>query len=72
MPLDPAKIRSRREKLGLTQPQAARLAGLTTWQHWQKLELGRTPNPRADTLAAVARVLGCRAEDLLTGGGAKN
>ncbi len=58
-----AKIRRRREKLGLTQTQAAELMGCTQ-QYWSGLENNRT-DPRITTLLPVAAVLGCRLSVLL-------
>jgi transcriptional regulator with XRE-family HTH domain len=65
MSLNKERIKALREKLGLTQDEAARLAGFTSRQAWNNLEGGAVPNPRADTLAKVAKALGCRMEDLL-------
>lgn len=60
-----ADIKTRRRDLGLTQTQAARLAGWPTQQQWANVENGKRPNPRIDTLAKVARVLRCKVADLL-------
>jgi transcriptional regulator with XRE-family HTH domain len=60
-----AEIKRRREAAGITQAEAARLAGWKSQQHWRNVESGRSPNPRVMTLFAVAKVLGCRVRDLL-------
>jgi len=50
-----AAVRDRREALGLSIADAARLAGLA-WPTWQRLELGQAA-PRRDTVRLAARVL---------------
>jgi len=60
--LDLDYIRSRREKLGLSFAEAAKLAG---WGekargHWYDIESGRAPNPTLKTLVEMAGVLGCK------------
>lgn len=60
------KIKTLREKKGLSMGEAAKRAGLRTIQRWSDLENGRHDNPRVLTLAAVAKVLGCKVDDLLT------
>lgn len=59
------RIKALRNRKGLTMATAARLSGLKTIQRWSDLENGRHKNPRAFTLAAVARVLGCKVDELL-------
>lgn len=63
--LDTAKIRDLREKLGLTQVQAAKLAGLPSAQVWSDVENGRRSNLTIETLERVARALKVKARDLL-------
>jgi transcriptional regulator with XRE-family HTH domain len=41
VPVDPDKIRNLRERLGLTQQQAAKNAGMKSKQHWNNIENGR-------------------------------
>ena len=64
MPVDTDKIRSLREKLGLTQEEAARAAKMKSRQAWNNVESGRK-SPRLDTLEKMARALKVRAADLL-------
>lgn len=59
-----AAIKTRREKLKMTQADAASRIGLST-QRWSDLETGRHDNPRVKTMAAVAMVLKCKVDDLL-------
>lgn len=63
--IDIAKIKQLREKLGLTQQEAAEKAGLATRQAWHSIESGRQPNLGVLMLEKVAKVLGARAKDLL-------
>ena len=62
--LSAAKVRSYRERIGLQQKQAAKLAGWQRGQSWHKLEV-QNCDVRISTLATVARVLKCGIEDLL-------
>lgn len=66
--LDCEKIRRRRERLGLTQTQAAVAAFGETKagkQNWSNIENGDRANPTLEVIAAVARVLRCRVRDLI-------
>ena len=63
--LDNAKIRALREERGLSQEEAAKLAGLGGRQQWNDVESGRRPNVTLDTLNKVAKALGVKARDLL-------
>jgi transcriptional regulator with XRE-family HTH domain len=63
--LDTDKVRTLREKLGLTQEQAAKKAGFNSKQHWNKIEAGRAGAITLDTLDQVAKALGVKAKDLL-------
>ena len=65
VPLDTMKIKQRREKLGLSQEDAARLAGLSSRQRWHHIESGRKPNITIDTLESIAQALQCKPADLL-------
>ena len=65
VPLDYAKIKKLREKLGLTQEEAARQAGLGTRQAWNHFETGRRTDIRLTQLERIAKTLGVRAADLL-------
>ena len=53
-----------RIKLGLTQPAIAEKLGMKTAM-WQKLETGRTPDPRASTIAHICKTLDVSADWLL-------
>ncbi len=63
--LDIAKIKSLREKAGLSVADAARAAGLKSRQHWQGVESGTAANPTLQTIEAIAKALGVKAKDLL-------
>jgi transcriptional regulator with XRE-family HTH domain len=65
MKVDTAKIKRLREKKGLSQREAALAAGWATAQQWASIETGQRKSPSVQTFAAVARVLGCRMEELL-------
>lgn len=65
MGIDIEKIKSLREKKGLTQQEAAEAAGLEIKQRWNQIETGRTNNVTVETLEAVAKALGVKAKDLL-------
>jgi transcriptional regulator with XRE-family HTH domain len=59
--LDLDYIRSRRDSLGLSFAEAAKLAG---WGekargHWYDIESGKKPNPTLKTLVEMAAVLKC-------------
>lgn len=66
MPLNHRKIAELRERLQLTMEEAAQRAGLDTRQRWYKIESGRHSKIEPDTFYAIARVLGCTMEDLIT------
>lgn len=57
-------IRKLRRKLGLSQTELARRAGIRQGV-LSYIESGRTKHPRVDTLTAIARVLGVTVEDLM-------
>ena len=57
-------IKQLRRKLGLSQTELARRAGIRQGV-LSYIESGRTKHPRVDTLAAIAAALGVRIEDLL-------
>jgi transcriptional regulator with XRE-family HTH domain len=63
--LDVQKIKQLREKLELTQEQAAMKAGLKTRQRWNAIESGREASINLVTLGKVAKALGVKAKDLL-------
>jgi transcriptional regulator with XRE-family HTH domain len=63
--LDTRKLRQLRGRLGITQEQAAKKAGLRSRQHWNKIEAGRAGSITLDTLGRVAKALGVKATDLL-------
>lgn len=61
------KIRSLREKKGISQRDAAQLAGIT-FQKWNELERGRVNQSRGMTvkmLRKIAHALGVKPGDLL-------
>jgi transcriptional regulator with XRE-family HTH domain len=68
MPLNAPLILKRRKELRLNMAKAGRLAGFRRFpsQTWYRLETGRRSRVSADTLAALARVLGLPPADLLT------
>lgn len=57
-------IKQLRRKLGLTQTELARRAGIKQGV-LSYIENGRTKHPRVDTLAAIAAALGVSIEDLM-------
>ncbi len=65
MSLDTAKIKRLREQLGLSQEEAAKLAGLPGRARWSKLEAGAITNPTLKTIEGMARALKVKARDLL-------
>jgi transcriptional regulator with XRE-family HTH domain len=65
MAVDFDRIKELREKLKLSQQEAADLAGINSRQRWNDIESGRNPNMRVDTLEAIAKALGVKPADLL-------
>lgn len=63
--LDTGKMRQLREKLGLTQEQAAERAGLPSRARWNDIESGRKINITLGTLDAIAKALHVHGADLL-------
>jgi transcriptional regulator with XRE-family HTH domain len=63
--LDGGKMRTRREKLGLSMNAAARVANLGGPQSWQVIEGGKRDNVTVDTLCAIAFALKCKPADLV-------
>ena len=63
--LDTEKMRALREKLGLTQEQAAHRAGLPGRARWNDIENGRHANITLQTLDAIAKALGVHSAELL-------
>ncbi len=66
MPLDPHKLRSRRQSLDWSQAAMARRLGIQP-PHYCRLEAGRIANPRLATMERLAAVLACRLDDIATG-----
>lgn len=62
--VDPTALRAARERLGLTQHQLARLAGVAGGERISRWELG-LDEPRPDSLARLARVLNVQIVELL-------
>lgn len=58
------KLRKFRELSGKTQRQLAIEASITEGQ-LANIELGKTENPRIDTVIALARAVGCDVGDLI-------
>jgi len=77
MPLNLAKIKSRREKLGYTLDEAARHGNAAakqlgwndrvklTRQRWYQIEAGLSEDVRLSTLESLAAVLKCKIDDLV-------
>jgi transcriptional regulator with XRE-family HTH domain len=63
--IDIEKIKALREKLGLSQAEAAEKAGMNGRQDWSAIETGRRPGITVATLEKIASALGVRAKDLL-------
>ena len=64
--LDLDYIRSRREALGLSLADAAKLAGWGKNRgHWFDIESGRKPNPTLKTLVQMAAALKCKPGKLI-------
>jgi transcriptional regulator with XRE-family HTH domain len=63
--LNTAKMRARRQELGLTQEQAAVNAGFQGRQAWNNIESGRQATVTLATLARIAVSLNVSAKDLL-------
>lgn len=61
---DSAKIRTLREKRGLTPAEAGELAGMTAHQ-WNDVESGSRASITLATLDKIAKALGVKAKDLL-------
>ena len=64
MGIDYEKIRALREKLDLSQEQAAKAAGFKGRATWNHYETGRR-EPRLTVLEKIAAALGVKARDLL-------
>lgn len=65
--LDRKKIRIMREKIGLSQSQAAKRAGFNGGAaQWSDIENGWRANVTVYTLSQIAKALGCDARDLIT------
>jgi transcriptional regulator with XRE-family HTH domain len=58
------KMKKLREKLGLSQEEAAKAAGLAGRQKWNSYEMGRS-EPRVSTLLRIAAVLRTSVDSLL-------
>ncbi len=63
MKLDLVKMRVRRAELGLSQTEAAEIAGISQ-THYSFIEQGKRV-PRLDDLSGIASALGMTAKDLL-------
>lgn len=64
-----ARLRRARELGGVSARELSRLAGLPSESHVGTLEAASDPNPSANTVTAICRVLGITADYLLTGSG---
>lgn len=67
MPLNPTAIRTARERLGLTQQQAADAAGMAR-PNWARLEAGFSPDAKLSTVEAVAKALRVKPGSLISDG----
>ncbi len=66
VPLDCEKIKQLRERLGLSQADAAVKAGFKAGrQYWYNIESGQRINIKIETLERIAAALGVKAKDLL-------
>jgi transcriptional regulator with XRE-family HTH domain len=67
--LDTAKVKQWREARGLTQGQAARMAGFGGGKRrWKEIETGQPPTRRGmsiTTVSKVAKALGVQPRDIL-------
>lgn len=66
MGLDIEKMKNLREAHSLSQEQAARRAGWTTKQAWQRVENGTHTNVSIETLERIAAALEVAPDDLLS------
>jgi transcriptional regulator with XRE-family HTH domain len=64
MPLDPVKLKARREQLKLTQTEVAAAAGMPQ-SAYARMESGARTDPRLSTAQAVAKALRCPLGKLL-------
>lgn len=64
MPLDPDKIRARREALGLSPADAAARASMQR-PNWLRIESGTRTDPNLSTAERIAKALKCALSDLL-------
>lgn len=62
--IDGGRVQAQRQKLGLTQRQAAKAAGITR-MYWSRIETGSCAPEKYRTLQAVARALGWTIAELL-------
>lgn len=63
--LDTEKIKSLRERVGLSQDAAAKAAGYSGRQWWHNIESGQQTNIELATLNRIAKVLNTKAKSLL-------
>ncbi|HEY7087446.1 MAG TPA: helix-turn-helix transcriptional regulator [Tepidisphaeraceae bacterium] len=63
--LDTKRIKSLRERGGLTLADAARAAGFSSRQGWHNVESGKQTNIKLGTLNRIAKALKTSAKDLL-------
>jgi transcriptional regulator with XRE-family HTH domain len=63
--LDTTKMKRLRQKLGLTQEEAARRAGLPSRARWNDIESGRKINVTMESLDAIAKALAVHPAELL-------
>lgn len=64
MGFDVEKMKKLREKLALTQQEAAEKAGMSTRQAWNNIESGRQ-SPTIETAEKIAKALGVKLPELL-------
>ncbi len=63
--VDTTFLKERRKSLGLTQAEAAKLAGMASHTMWARVETGARDDLRASTLVGMAKALRCSVDKLL-------
>ncbi|MEM8873931.1 MAG: helix-turn-helix transcriptional regulator [Planctomycetota bacterium] len=64
MPIHVNTIRTLRLRLGITQAEAARRAGMKYASQWSEVERGDKPDPQLSTAERIAEVLGVTVDAL--------
>lgn len=63
--LDHDKVRRLREKMDISQGEAAKRAGMSGRQQWYLIESGTRSDVTMTTLGKLAKALGCKPKDLV-------